>query len=187
MTSTDWAAWVQAIGTIIGIGIAIAVPWWQTRVARQDQQEEYLKRASALIVLFYPEIDRLRESITEARKWLDFGTPSDPTFFRQRLEELSLPKCDNLKNHIHDAVYFDKDTASLYHHLISETKAYERMTSYMLRNEYINPTSYAILRRHLDEIEVIADNLLGRFNRNYVANTQYSGDLLTSRESSMSQ
>ena len=75
MTSTDWAAWVQAIGSIIAIGIAIAVPWWQTRVARQDQKEERDKRASALLLGLYPEIMEICYSISELRAKIDQHPP----------------------------------------------------------------------------------------------------------------
>lgn len=39
----DWPAWVQAIGTLVAVAIAIAIPAWQhtrdVRRARQDQEE----------------------------------------------------------------------------------------------------------------------------------------------------
>jgi hypothetical protein len=48
MTAGDWAAWVQAIGSIAGIGIAIGVPF---ALYSREQKERRLERGSYRMLL----------------------------------------------------------------------------------------------------------------------------------------
>jgi len=45
-SASDWAAWVQAIGSLIGLGIAIAVP---LRIHRLDQQRKEQAKLDLLV------------------------------------------------------------------------------------------------------------------------------------------
>lgn len=47
----DWPAWVQAVGSLIGIAIATAVPAWQRHKASEDARKAILTRASDAQVL----------------------------------------------------------------------------------------------------------------------------------------
>ncbi|VVE68912.1 hypothetical protein PAN31117_03146 [Pandoraea anapnoica] len=42
LSASDWAAWVQAIGSICAIGIAIYVPWRQRRIEGEARRREPL-------------------------------------------------------------------------------------------------------------------------------------------------
>lgn len=35
----DWPAWFQAVGSVLGIGLAITIPTWQRHKAKQDVRE----------------------------------------------------------------------------------------------------------------------------------------------------
>jgi len=44
----DWPAWVQAVGSLVGIAIAIAVPWAQHRLAEKRDRRAASARARAI-------------------------------------------------------------------------------------------------------------------------------------------
>lgn len=74
------AAWVQAIGTLIALIIAIGVPAWQTHTARQDAKRERLSRARSISILIGPELIACRDQVEYATQVL-FG-PGPPGLFR---------------------------------------------------------------------------------------------------------
>lgn len=45
LTKEQWAAWVQAIGGVLGLAVAIAVPWWMKFHETRQQKESDLARA----------------------------------------------------------------------------------------------------------------------------------------------
>ncbi|WP_289118080.1 hypothetical protein [uncultured Idiomarina sp.] len=62
----DWsaiAAWVQAIGSIIAIGVAIAVPARQHKKDQERTKEEKKRRARALSLSLLPVLYKLRASV----------------------------------------------------------------------------------------------------------------------------
>lgn len=54
----DWPAWVQAVGSLIGIAIAIAVPWAQHRLNSRRDRHASIARARALSLAY---LDFFRE------------------------------------------------------------------------------------------------------------------------------
>lgn len=77
MTNSDWAAWMQAIGSIVAIGIAFAVPWWQTRAARQDQKAEHDRRRAGLLMMIHPELTDLKSWSRRSRERVNTVLQSD--------------------------------------------------------------------------------------------------------------
>jgi len=67
LTVEQWAAWVQAIGSIVAILIAVAVPATQHFLAAKKQQQESLDRARSLGLMLLPAIRDLSERIN--RVW----------------------------------------------------------------------------------------------------------------------
>jgi hypothetical protein len=72
--SATAAAWVQAVGLIIAIGIAVWLPWWQRRRALRDalsdrarQEKEHLRRLAA----------GLRAEVTAAQDVIKYREFSD--------------------------------------------------------------------------------------------------------------
>jgi hypothetical protein len=59
------AAAIQAIGSIVGIAIAIAVPAWQTRAARRAQAADRRRSARVLAMELLPTVDAIREDSAE--------------------------------------------------------------------------------------------------------------------------
>lgn len=93
----DWPAWIQAIGSLIGIGIAIAVPSWQRHQEVADQASDNAIRAKILAGAFWPAIRTYRASLQatldflprtfDARKTLpEEGIPRPVEFDQFRLD-----------------------------------------------------------------------------------------------------
>jgi hypothetical protein len=60
------AAAIQAVGSVIGIAIAIAVPWWQTRVSRCDQADARRRAARVLAMELLPAVKAIHEELARA-------------------------------------------------------------------------------------------------------------------------
>lgn len=57
--SEAWAAWVQAIGSILALAVAIAIAWWQTSRQRRDakrEREERTQSARSLAILWADQL-----------------------------------------------------------------------------------------------------------------------------------
>lgn len=65
LTIEQWAAWVQAIGSLVAILIAIAVPAVQHRLAAKRKNEETLDRARSLALFIRPAIETFGENLDE--------------------------------------------------------------------------------------------------------------------------
>lgn len=64
--SVDWsavAAWVQALGSIVAIGVAIAIPAVQHKKDQQQAKEERKRRAQALSLSLLPALYKVRASV----------------------------------------------------------------------------------------------------------------------------
>jgi hypothetical protein len=163
MTNSDWAAWVQAIGTIIAIGIAIAVPAWQTRAARQDQKEERDKRANGLLLVMYPELMELRYSVTNIRQEIRLLPPIiNYATFQNLFTAAKLPATPRLHENIHDGVDFDSKKCAAYHGLMLHILSYEEDLAELRRRNMSrvpdNAETYrGLLMAKLDRIELVAE------------------------------
>ncbi|AOY90536.1 hypothetical protein BKK79_00855 [Cupriavidus sp. USMAA2-4] len=90
--SSEVATWVQAIGAIIGIGIAIAVPAWQHRMAerrREGERREEKWRVLRLVALLAERAKSRTEDIGTTRSREGFvETPTMRASQRADLEEI---------------------------------------------------------------------------------------------------
>lgn len=55
----DWPAWVQAVGSLLAIAIAIAVPAVQHQLAARERLRETRDRARSLSLELYPSIEEM--------------------------------------------------------------------------------------------------------------------------------
>jgi type II secretory pathway pseudopilin PulG len=58
----EWPAWVQAVGSIIAIGIAILVPYWQQKKARQSAAADEAQTVRQMLRSLRDEIRAVSES-----------------------------------------------------------------------------------------------------------------------------
>jgi type II secretory pathway pseudopilin PulG len=58
----EWPAWVQAVGSIIAIGIAISVPYWQQKKARQSAAADEARAVRQMLRSLRDEIRTVSES-----------------------------------------------------------------------------------------------------------------------------
>lgn len=70
--NTDKAATVQALGTILALGIAIAIPWWQQRLTRRAEQHS-LRHALHNQVGMVAKV-----CLDELNSWRNAGADKDP-------------------------------------------------------------------------------------------------------------
>lgn len=61
-----WAAWVQAIGSVLGIATAIAVPAWLFRQERTRRANEQAQRAKGYALFLLPMVRRLLRNVRHA-------------------------------------------------------------------------------------------------------------------------
>ena len=92
MSSSDIAAWAQAIVSSIAIIVGASVVYWQTRRARLEQSEREARALDGLALLLV----HLKETAKEARaekktiERLPHGHPAEPsTRFLQLMEAIS--------------------------------------------------------------------------------------------------
>ena len=64
MSSSEWAAWVQAFVSVVTIATGAATVWWQNRQAKKIIQSTYVERIRAVAML-------LRLSAEAIEKWLN--------------------------------------------------------------------------------------------------------------------
>ena len=62
LTPSEQAAWVQAIGTLVAIAIAIAVPVALDQLRKRRADEQRRERASSLMLSILPDLYKLRTS-----------------------------------------------------------------------------------------------------------------------------
>lgn len=62
------AAWVQAIGSILAIGVAIAVPAWQLSHQRKDQKDASVRHARSLASVLLVSATRFHENAVDTSK-----------------------------------------------------------------------------------------------------------------------
>lgn len=80
----DWPAWVQAVGSLIGICIAIAVPAWQMHQSVREKKEAALRAAYENAVMGHKaciEVDQFLSRLIKLSSGNRFGW-HDSEFFR---------------------------------------------------------------------------------------------------------
>lgn len=55
MTKAEWSGWMQAIGALLALAIAIALPWSERRRARREIREK-LAADAGVVLRFYSEL-----------------------------------------------------------------------------------------------------------------------------------
>lgn len=92
MSSSDIAAWAQAIVSSVAIIVGALVVYWQTRRARFEQSEREARALDGLALLLVHFKETAKEARAERRKIkrLPHGHPAEPsTRFLQLLEAIS--------------------------------------------------------------------------------------------------
>jgi hypothetical protein len=60
-----WAAWVQAVGSVLGIAVAVLVPWYVFRKERNRQEMERAQRAKGYALTLLPFVRKLANKIRQ--------------------------------------------------------------------------------------------------------------------------
>lgn len=83
----DWPAWVQAVGSVIGIGIAIAVPAWQKSVAAAVASEAEFSSRKTSYHAFWVLVDECKAVMEELNTflWYHAPMPARGTFARRQI------------------------------------------------------------------------------------------------------
>lgn len=80
-SSSDWAAWVQAIGSIAAIGVAIWVPYKQREDQRNDERLQRSRNRMERLCIADKAIGVVIDSVTTfAVSYKDWGDVSAPEF-----------------------------------------------------------------------------------------------------------
>lgn len=61
----DWPAWVQALGSVAAIGVAIYVPWRQRANALKDESDKERIRRRIVAAALYPALAQYRTAIAQ--------------------------------------------------------------------------------------------------------------------------
>lgn len=76
LTKSDWSGWVQAVGALIGIAVAIAVPMHQREVERRERVQAG-KNIEAIQAKHIADIaDELLDYVENAAAWSNSGRPN---------------------------------------------------------------------------------------------------------------
>lgn len=67
LAGASGAAWAQAVFTLIGLGIAIAIPFWQHRRDAQDREREQLLSTADTLQYLYFLAEQVQECIGQLR------------------------------------------------------------------------------------------------------------------------
>ncbi|MBX3520468.1 MAG: hypothetical protein KF835_10690 [Xanthobacteraceae bacterium] len=87
----DWAAWFQAIFSILGIAIAIYVPWRIHQREREEKAHEQKLQAHGIALLLKPELITLKGALERRLKSQEItGTVLLPTGLKESLDRLYL-------------------------------------------------------------------------------------------------
>lgn len=82
-----WAAWVQAVGSVAAIAVAIAVPYGIAKRDRQERAERDVLRARSHALLLGHRIDRLTATLRTVRRELDQNDP-DTDHYQKFISDL---------------------------------------------------------------------------------------------------
>lgn len=77
MPRSDWAAWVQAVGSLIGLGIGIGVPYFLAKSQQHIHREEHRLKARAAAPPIIDILDESLEAMRSHRPVLEPGANTD--------------------------------------------------------------------------------------------------------------
>lgn len=63
LSKSDWASWVQALGSVAALAVAMFVMWWQTRLAGKAAKAKELERQRNLVVAAHHCAIRLKSAL----------------------------------------------------------------------------------------------------------------------------
>ncbi len=71
LTASEQAAWVQAVGSIAAILVAVYVPWKQRKDVLRDEKKKDMARVKVMAAALVPPLEDTRAALTTILKWLD--------------------------------------------------------------------------------------------------------------------
>jgi hypothetical protein len=70
LTSGEWAAWVQALGSLVGIGIAVMIPVLLHRATNRRIEEDKKNRARSFALALLPDVEDYAAIVRRAKQRL---------------------------------------------------------------------------------------------------------------------
>ena len=64
MTSVEWAAWMQAVGSVVAILAAVAIAWWQHHEATSARERDGMARARSLALAILPSMAEYKKRVS---------------------------------------------------------------------------------------------------------------------------
>ena len=101
-SKTDWPAWVQAVGSVLAIFVAIAIAGWQGRKQQLDRRRQIKEDADSITLQFHLICIALVNSLSHLRARVKQATPAqlgeaeftELTEISAMLRELPIAKLD---------------------------------------------------------------------------------------------
>lgn len=164
--SVDWsavAAWVQALGSIVAIGVAIAIPAVQHKKDQQQAEEERKRRAQALSLSLLPALYKVRASVEH---FITEQTSEEPEALVEKDEHdgIFFAHAPELRSYLGVAADFD-EFQEPFSKLVASMLQSEEMINYITRmqrgghhNAWINNLDFFI--EHANNIHAKNDELI---------------------------
>jgi hypothetical protein len=122
----DNAAAIQAIGSVVGIFIAIGVPWWQTGAARRDQTAARRGAARVLAMELLPAVEAIHEDLAHA---LEHGWNAPNHLNVHIWQQRRIAEPDVLERALHRLAVLDQNTIGPILGMLSAVRNYHRLQS----------------------------------------------------------
>ncbi|QEX18924.1 hypothetical protein FRZ44_42350 [Hypericibacter terrae] len=122
----DLAAWVQAIGTLIAIAVAIAVPWWQHAKELDNRKVETRLKARSLAIAIYPALAGIRDTLRRVNHNLQQlqGQQISPAQLREAIPALIVVVPSVLNGSVHQIYLLGDEPASAVQALVGRVDRY---------------------------------------------------------------
>lgn len=110
----DWPAWLQAVGSLLGIAIAIGIPWWLNERQWARSEADRKVKARALALLLMPELLALRTFVAGQKKALSGEDVYDEAFeFHAKrahfIEQMRLDSGEQFAANVKELYLFGED------------------------------------------------------------------------------
>lgn len=85
-----WAAWVQAIGSVVAIAVAVSIPWWQHRRERREKSHDAALMARSMATAYLRYVKEFHQNLSEGL--IELGQCNPATRQRWTLSWIVIPQ-----------------------------------------------------------------------------------------------